>query len=114
MGTHPIFESDFDCLTDVYDWSEMRFKIFCKNAICRSTRRKSFFVNDITDTLLADQSKKKSFDVNAFNKIKVGETKRPKKSRKQKKKKKKKKKGGKKKNKKSPKKKKKKKKKKKS
>jgi len=62
----------------------MRFKIFCKNAICRSIRRKSFFVNDITDRLLADQSKKNSFDVNAFNKIQVEETRKPKKSLKQK------------------------------
>jgi len=23
MGTHPIFESDFDCLTDAYSGSEL-------------------------------------------------------------------------------------------
>jgi len=25
MGTHPIFESDFDCLTD-FDWVEIRIR----------------------------------------------------------------------------------------
>lgn len=55
----------------------MRFKIYCKNifAIRVSTRRKSFFVNDITGTLLADHSKKKPFDVNSFNKSKIEESK---------------------------------------
>merc|ERR1711937_373429 len=30
MGTHPIFESDFDCLTDwLFDWIEIMPKYYC-------------------------------------------------------------------------------------
>merc|ERR1712046_225707 len=39
MGTHPIFESDFDCLTVIRNRDSLKMMIHLMGLLCRSTKR---------------------------------------------------------------------------
>merc|ERR1712025_1501684 len=59
MGTHPIFESDFDCLTDMNGDNSQRLRLAVKSKL---TSLDAFIDDELPDFILVMVARKRSKD----------------------------------------------------
>merc|ERR1712131_547180 len=65
MGTHPIFESDFDCLTDLY----LRFVYYWNERTLKGSKMSNKVDTNVTNREIdeAEEEEEDNFDCGAIN-----------------------------------------------
>merc|ERR1712131_364725 len=63
MGTHPIFESDFDCLTDLY----LRFVYYWNERTLKGSKMSNKVDTNVTNREIDEAEEEDNFDCGAIN-----------------------------------------------